>query len=178
MNPQTLNDIFFAIVDRKQEQIMLVREANQWTPISSQDFYRNVAGMVRALDHWGVNKGDRIAILSENRPEWAVADFASFLLGAVVVPLYPTLTAEQSAYILRDSGAKIAVVSTQTQLEKIVSIKNQSGFERVVVMDPVETAQATLMQRLMHQGPAGRDSELEARARKVTADDLASIIYT
>jgi len=178
MRPQTLNDIFFAIVERKQERVMLAREASRWVPISSQEFYRNVAGMARTLDHWGLCKGDRLAILSENRPEWAVADFACFLLGAVVVPIYSTLTPQQTAYILRDSGAKIAVVSTERQLEKILSIKDLTAVERVVVMDPVETTHAVQMQRLMHQGPAGRDPELDARARKITADDLASIIYT
>jgi long-chain acyl-CoA synthetase len=60
---------------------MLVREASQWVPISSQEFYRNAAGTARALSKWGLAKGDRLAILSENRPEWAVADFASLMLG-------------------------------------------------------------------------------------------------
>ena len=74
MQPHTLNDIFFAIVDRRQERVMLAREADRWLPISSQEFYRNVAGVARAI-RWGVDKGDRVAILSENRPEWAGRGF-------------------------------------------------------------------------------------------------------
>lgn len=178
MTPQTINDIFFAIVQRRQERLLLVREASRWTPISTQDFYRNVAGIARAFRRWGLNQRDRLAILSENRPEWAIADFASLLLGAVVVPIYSTLTAAQTAYILRDSGAKIVVVSTQQQLEKVLSIKDQTAVERVVVMDVMNNAHAEPMQRLMGEGPSDRDPELEARARAVTADDLASIIYT
>jgi len=178
MTPQTLNDIFFAIVERKHERVMLVREASQWAPISSQEFYRNVAGMARALRRWGLNKGDRLAILSENRPEWTITDFASLLLGVVVVPIYSTLTAPQTAYILGDSGAKVVVVSTQQQLEKVLSIKDQTAVERVVVMDSMDTAHAVPMKRLMHEGPSERDPELEARARAISADDLASIIYT
>ena len=178
MTPHTLNDIFFAIAARGQQRVMLVRDGSQWSPISAQEFYRNVAGMARALRRWGLNKGDRLAILSENRPEWTIADFASLLLGAVVVPIYSTLTAPQTAYILTDSGAKVVFVSTQAQLDKVLSIKHQTAIERVVVMDQVITAHADPMQRLMHEGPSDRDPELEARARTISADDLASIIYT
>jgi long-chain acyl-CoA synthetase len=178
MTPATLNDIFFAIAEREQERLMLVREESRWIPISTHEFYRNVAGMARALRRWGLNKGDRLAILSENRPEWTIADFASLLLGMVVVPIYSTLTAPQTAYILTDSGAKAVVVSTPQQLEKVLSVKDQTAVERVVVMDAVNTAHAQPMQRLMREGPSDRDPELEARARAISPDDLASIIYT
>ncbi|HXJ90310.1 MAG TPA: long-chain fatty acid--CoA ligase [Candidatus Binatia bacterium] len=178
MTPGTLNDIFFAIVERGQERVMLVREESRWIPISTQEFYRSVAGMARALRRWGLNKGDRLAILSENRPEWAIADFASLLLGVVVVPIYSTLTAPQTAYILTDSGAKVVVASTPQQLDKVLSIKDQTAVDRVVVMDPVSSAHAEPMQRLMREGPSDRDPELESRARAISADDLASIIYT
>ena len=147
-------------------------------PLSSQQFYRDVASMARTLSKWGLLKGDRLAILSENRFEWAVTDFASLLLGLVVVPIYATLTAQQTAYILCDSGARVVVVSTEKQLEKVLSIKDQTAVEKVVVMDSVETANAVQMQRLLDKGPAGRDMELEARARTIAPDDLASIIYT
>ena len=166
MKPQTLNDIFFAIVERKPGPVMLVREASEWVPVGAHQFYRDVASMARALNHWGVLKGDRLAILSENRLEWAVADFASLLLGIVVVPIYSTLMAEQTAYILRDSGARVLVVSTEMQLKKVLSIKNQTAVEKMVVMDDFETSDAVRMNRLMHKGPAGRDTELEACARK------------
>jgi len=178
MKPQTLNDIFSAIVERAHDRVMLAREASGWVPISSQQLYRQVAGVARALEQWGVSKGDRVAILSENRPEWAVVDFASLQLGAVVVPIYATLTAQQTAYILCDSGAKVVVVSSEQQLRKVLSIKNQTALERVVVMDPVETPDAVRMRQVMEEGPAEHDPELDARARSVAADDLASIIYT
>ena len=178
MKPQTLNDIFFAIVERKHDRVMLVREGLKWAPVSSQEFYGNVAGVARALTQWGLTKGDRLAILSENRFEWAVTDFASLLLGIVVVPIYSTLTAQQTAYILCDSGARAVFVSTEEQLKKVLSIKDQTAVERVVVMDPVEYPDAVAMQPLMRKGPAGRDLDLETRARAITPDDLASIIYT
>jgi long-chain acyl-CoA synthetase len=175
---QTLNDIFFAIVERDQNRVVMHRQAIEWVPISAQEFYRDVAGVARALREWGVSRGDRVAILSENRPEWAIADFASLLLGAVVVPIYTTLTGEQTAYLLRDSGACVIFVSTEKHLQKVLLIQDQTTVEKVVVMDAVETAHAQHIQHLMHAGPQQRDPQLDAGARAVGPDDLATIIYT
>ena len=178
MTPLTVNDIFFAIVERRQERIMLVREGSRWTAIATREFHRNVSGMVRGLKRWGLEKGDRLAILSENRPEWTIADFAALLLGLVVVPIYTTLTAQQTAYILSDSGAKVVVVSTAQQLEKVLSIKDQTVLERVLIMDGLNTPQAEPLQRLMCEGSFHRDTEVDFRAHAISADDLASIVYT
>ncbi len=175
---RTLNDIFFAVVERHHSRVMMHRQAIDWIPVSSQEVYRWSAGVARALQGWGIAQGDRVAILSENRPEWTIADFACLLAGAVVVPVYATLTGEQTAYILRDSGARIIFVSTAQQLQKVLAIQNQTQAERVVVMDPVETTRAAHMYRLMHDGPAERDPRFDARAQSVRPDDLATIIYT
>jgi len=134
--------------------------------------------MAGALRQWGVNKGDRVAILSENRPEWTIADFACLQVGAVVVPIYSTVTAQQVAYVLSDSGAKAVVVSTDQQLQKVLSIKNQTAVEQVVIMDQVETSEAVNMRQLMRGTSKPRASDLPAQMAAVTADDLASIIYT
>ena len=178
MSVKTLNDIFYAIVERNRERVMMHRQAIQWVPISSRELYRDVGGVVRGLSAWGLGKGDRIAILSENRPEWVIADFACQMIGAVSVPIYSTLTGEQTAFILRDSGARTIFVSSEPQLRKVQAIQGEVGIERVVVMDAVETAHAAHMERMMHAGPVSRDAELDACARRVTADDLATIIYT
>jgi long-chain acyl-CoA synthetase len=178
MTLQTVNDVFFSIVDSNRPRVMLRREAIDWVAISSQEFYRNVVGVARALTEWGIRKGDRVAILSENRPEWSIADFACLMLGVVVVPIYTTLTYQQSAYLLNDSGARAIFVSTEKQLQKILAVQSQTSVERVVVMDAVETAHAFPMQRLMLAGPADRDPRLDDAARAITPDDLATIIYT
>jgi long-chain acyl-CoA synthetase len=178
MSIATLNDIFYAIVDRDHPRIMMHRQAIQWVPISSPEFYRNVAGVARALADWGIAKGDRVAILSENRPEWTTADFACQLMGAVSVPIYSTLTAEQTGFILQDAGCRAVFLSSEQQLRKVQSICAQTPLEKIAVMDPVETAHAFSMAHLMHQGPQGRDPGLDARARTIAAGDLATIIYT
>jgi len=110
---ETLIDVFYSAVERNQDRVMLYKQTVRWVPISSRELYRDVIGTARSLAKWGIGKGDRVAILSENRPEWAVVDFASLLLGAVDVPIYPTLTGEQTVAILQDSGARIAFVLHQ-----------------------------------------------------------------
>src|SRR3954471_300036 len=122
MSIQTLNNIFFAIAGRDQPQCMLRKADTEWVPISAREFSEKTLGLVEALRLWGISRGDRVAILSENRHEWMVADFACMLLGAVVVPIYTTLTPEQTAYILSDSGARAIFISSQKHLDKILSI--------------------------------------------------------
>src|SRR5580692_2434923 len=178
MSLQTLNEIFFAVVERDDRVVVMHRRAIQWISISSSELYQSVAGVARTLREWGISNGDRVAILSENRPEWTIADFASLLIGAVVVPVYTTLTDEQTAYILQDSGARVVFVSTDKQLLRVRAIQDQTAVERVVVMDGVETAHASHMQRLMQDGPKERDAQLDSAARAIRPDDLATIIYT
>ena len=178
MSLQTLNEIFFAVVERNDRVVVMHRRAIQWISISSSEFYQSVVGVARALQEWGIRKGDRVAILSENRPEWTIADFACLLLGAVVVPVYTTLTGEQTAYILQDSGARIVFVSSEKQLLKVRNIQDQTVLERIVVMDAAETAHAVQMQRLMHDGPKERDAQFDSSSRTIAPDDLATIIYT
>src|SRR4051794_18983401 len=115
---RTINDLFFRIVERNHARAMLFKQASKWVPIGSREVYRNVVGVTKWLADNGIRKGDRVAILSENRPEWPTAEFATVLLGGVVVPIYATLTGDQTAYMLRDSGARIAFVSTVEQFKK------------------------------------------------------------
>jgi len=178
MSLQTLNDILSAICKKRRDRVMLQRGALGWVPISSTEIYRSVVGLARALESWGVSKGDRVAILSENRPEWAITDFAALAMGAVTVPIYPTQTADQTSFILNDSGARVIAVSTKNQLEKVLTIQRHTPVERILVMDAVETAHAAHMQGLMLQGPINFDPEFDALSQAITPDDLATIIYT
>jgi long-chain acyl-CoA synthetase len=183
MSLTTLNDIFFAAAERNLDRMMLSRESGKWLPISCSDFRRNVAGTVQLLREWGICKGDRVAILSENRPEWSTADFAILLLGAVTVPVYSTLTPEQTAYTLRDSGASVVFVSTEHQLRKIQTILPQTQVQRIVVMDQVQIPSDLAVPcahtgQFMTHGPNTLDPQTESIARSIQPDDLATIIYT
>jgi long-chain acyl-CoA synthetase len=175
---RTINDVFFAVVDRQLPRVMTYREGSNWVSISSQDFYRRVVATARALQIWGVKKGDRVAILSENRPEWATADFAALAIGAVVVPIYATLTADQIGFLLRDSGTKVLFLSSRTQLQKFETVRAETAVERVVMMDGVEPSVADPMRAVMDDGPEGRDEAFDALAKSIQPDDLASLVYT
>lgn len=157
---------------------MLYRKDEHWLPISAQELYSRVASVAAALRKSGVVPGDRIAILSENRPEWAIIDFASLLLGAVTVPIYSTLTAEQTAYLLKDSGAKVIFVSSEEHLRKALAIAAQTLLGKIIVMDDVEMPGSVRMANFAEAKPENRDADMEARARAVRPDDLATIVYT
>ena len=182
LNLKTLNDILFVIAASNRERAILTQDAaGAWQPISGSQIYQRVRSVAEAFSNWGIQKGDRIAILGENRWEWAVADFAALALGAVDVPIYPTLTAEQIAILLADSGARIAVVSTRTQYEKVASTRAQTAIEHIVLMDEEGTADAVLFSSLIRDADArqtSRDTDFDRRAYDVRPEDLATLIYT
>jgi len=183
MSLATLNDIFFAATERNLDRAMLYRDAGKWLPISSSDFRSKVAATGGALQEWGIHKGDRVAILSENRPEWSIADFAILLLGAITVPVYATLTPEQTAYALRDSGSSVIFVSTEHQLRKVQTILSLTQIQKIVAMDHLQipsdlAASSILMDQFMTQGPLTLDPQTESFARSIQPDDVATIIYT
>ena len=183
MSLATLNDVFFAAAERNLDRAMLHRQQGKWLPISSSDFRRSVARTAHGLQEWGIHQGDRVAILSENRPEWSIADFGILLLGAVTVPVYATLTPEQTAYTLRDSGSTVVFVSSEQQLRKVQAILSATQVQKIVVMDHVEipgdlAASCVLMDQFMTQGPLTLDPKTESSARSIQPDDLATIIYT
>ena len=94
----------------------------------------------------GVGAGDRVAIISESRPEWVLCDLAVLTLGAVTVPIYPTLSAALTRYVLEDSGARLAIVSTRLQLEKVQDVRHVlPALEAVAVMDEAAAAKASVL---------------------------------
>jgi long-chain acyl-CoA synthetase len=186
MSLRTLNDIFFTAVEFNLDRMLLHKQNGAWQPISSSEFAHRVAATAQALQDYGIQKGDRIAILSENRPEWPIADMASLLLGAVTVPLYTTLTAEQTAFALNDSGCRLIFLSSEQQLNKLLPVLPQTKVERIIVMDqfaltgslaPI-AAKCVSMNEITKQGPQKLTPGLEAVARAIAPDDLATIVYT
>jgi len=186
MSIATLNDIFFAAVERNLKRVMLHRESGKWLPISSREFGERTARTAQALNSWRIRPGDRVAILSENRPEWPIADMGSLLLGAVTVPLYTTLTPDQYAFLLNDSGCRVIFVSSDQQLRKILRILPRTEIEKIVIMDAITLTgeladhadKCVSMSEIMMQGGSGLSPQLEARARAISAADPATIVYT
>jgi long-chain acyl-CoA synthetase len=178
METRTLADIFFASVGHNLERHLAFKRSSGWQNISSHQLYGYVVAMARALRQWGINKGDRVAILSENRPEWMIADFACMASGIIDVPIYTTLTAEQTLYVLQNSGARVACVSTEEQLRKVQSIQAQTKVEKIVVMDELAEINVIPMWSLLHGATTEPDAEFDARAHSVQPDDIATLIYT
>src|SRR4051812_39555154 len=117
---QTVNTVFEKMSSRGDDTVILVQSGGDWKPVTSKQMYGRVRALVEAFKSWGLQAGDRVALLSENRWEWAVSDFATLAMGAVDVPLYQTLTPEQMGFMLKNSGAKVIIVSTRDQYEKVV----------------------------------------------------------
>lgn len=180
MKLETLNDIFFNAVDRGNPRVMTSRrDDGSWVDISSRELREQVLRVAGALKARGIGKGARVAILSENRPEWQIADFACLLLGVVDVPIYTTLTSEQIARLLNDSGVQHIFVSSKEQLEKINTVRGQTAVQEVFLMDGVEGlgGNATLFSSLV-AGPVTDAEGLLAAGRAIQPSDLATIIYT
>lgn len=146
--------------------------------ISYAKLGESVDAFSKGLNALGVQKDDRVAILSENRPEWAITDFGSLKAGAVTVPMFSTLTAAQVRYILNDSGAKIICVSTETQLKKVLSIRdNVPTLEHIIPYDAIEDEIPEGVIQFEH---ICEDAEVavSGESAEVSEDDIATIIYT
>ncbi len=178
----TVNDLFRVVAAAGNSRAILWQdEFGQWQPISSDQIYQRVRMLSEAFLGWGAQKGDCIALISENRWEWAVADFATLAIGAVNVPIYPTLTGEQIAVLVQDAGCRIAVVSTRQQFDKLNAVRDQTPLERILIMDSAAPEGAIACSEVL----AGADSlgsernpVFDALVRSVEPKDLATLIYT
>ncbi len=157
------------IVDRLNQRpdgVVLSAWSSQdeaWADLSVGDFHRAVTGIAKGLIAQGVQPGDRIALRSRTRQEWTLVDYAIWWAGAVTVPLYETSSPEHVAWVVKDSGATLAVTESGEEL----------GI-RTWTMDRSDTD----LEALTASGVEIEDDELEARRAAVRATDLATIIYT
>jgi len=178
METRTLVDVFFASVGHDVQRHVMFKRGSDWQIISSRQLYGYVAKLARTLKEWGIQKGDRVAILSENRPEWMIADFACVSSGIIDVPIYATLTAEQTLYLLQNSRARVVFVSTLEQLRKVQSIQPKTSVEKIVVMDDVAEVNVVPMWRLINGASTEADHGFDELAHQIKPEDLATLIYT
>src|SRR5882724_3916461 len=125
--PQTLNQLFFSAVDRFSTKRAAFRHkaAGAWHDLTHQHFAQRVRHTAMGLWELGIRPGDRVAILSGNRPEWAIADFGCLTARCPDVAIYPTLPARQVAYILRDCGAVAVFVADPEQYAKVAECRGE-----------------------------------------------------
>ncbi|MES2124755.1 MAG: long-chain fatty acid--CoA ligase [Gemmatimonadota bacterium] len=184
MNPATLNELFFGAIDRAGEHpvILRVKRDGHWIPLSPATVLQRVHHLHCGLRELGLQRGDRMAILSENRPEWAIADYACLTARLADVPVYPTLPAHQAGYILQNSGARGAFVSTREQLAKVLECRASTpALEHLVLFDDGEVPDGVIGLRELEALGAAAASKYpawRAEALEVVPDDLATLIYT
>lgn len=147
--------------------------------LSTDEFASRTAALAEGLAGLGVGRGDRVLLLSENRPEWHMVDLAVLALGATDVPVYTTLTPQQIAYQAHDSGAVVAVGETADYIERFQLIRSECPGLRHLVQIEGQTAEGALaLDDLLSTASAGAVDRFWERASEVKADDLASIVYT
>ena len=192
---KTLAALPFYFVGRHPKPALVRRcRGDAVEELSTQEFFDRIRDLGLGLGALGVEPGDRVAILSDSRPEWVVADLAALTAGAVTAPIYPTLPEAQVRYILADSGARVVVVADETQAAKVRAVWDElPELSAMVIMDPaadaageengsgheeLSLAEATDRghRRLMSEDGLGR--KYKERATAIAPDQLATIIYT
>ena len=181
--PGTLNELFFSALEFDKPNALQFKKGGSYAAISHREIERRVRHSALGLASIGVTPGDRVAILSENRPEWAIADYACLNSGVTDVPIYPTLPADQIAFILNDSGAVAIFVSNAEQAAKIKDIRSSvASLIHVVSFEEVGPSADMTLAALEHRGAAAESpqslAEYERVADNVSPDDLATLIYT
>jgi long-chain acyl-CoA synthetase len=184
----TLAELFLEIAARDQPECLLEKRRGRYRAVSAAELANRVRRLHEALRKLGIAAGDRVALVAENSVDWPVVDFATLSLGAVLTPVYPTLTAEQSAFIIDDSGSRIAFVQGRARLRELRRLRaTMPSVEHFVLLpDPADEPDSpdaealdvpdltTLLAGATEPDPAA----FETRARSVSPDDLATLIYT
>ena len=184
----TLADLPFHVLGRHPKAMLVGRVRDgRIEGESTRDWFDRFRDLALGLQSLGVARGDRVVIMSESRPEWLIADLAILTLGAVTVPVYSTLAPAQAAYIVKDAGARLALVSTAEQLEKLQQVRHDlpelqaiATFDRVAHASPsvltLDDIVARGHARMMAEWGIAR--EFRDQARTIRPQDLATIIYT
>jgi long-chain acyl-CoA synthetase len=184
----TISEMFDCITTKyahEQRPLLMHKVEKEYRGISFAEYRRNVELFALGLASIGIRKNDKVAIIAENRPEWVIADMAIVSLGAVNVPIYPTLTPKQIEYIFNDAEVKVAIVSNMFQLNKVLKISDDvRTLERIVLMTekgPVEEREVLGFSKVYALGADFERGNLyyfrECLARPKPSD-LLTIIYT
>lgn len=181
----TINALFFDAVERfDQTDALNTKVRGAWEPMSHRTIMERVRRTALGLADMGIVAQERVAILSENRPEWLIADYACICSAITDVPIYPTLPAEQLPYLLNDSGARAIFVSTADQAKKVASIRHDvPGLQWIIGFaatkaDGCDFTLAEIEAKGAALDNAERATTFKRDALAVTPDQLVTLIYT
>ena len=183
MDPITINQMVQNTIQQHGSQTALSHKVDkEYQDISYATLGERIKHFCLGLTGLGLQKGDRVALLSENRPEWAITDLAILAGGGVTVPMFSTLTSAQVEYIVRDSEAKILCVSSERQLQKIKDWDENvpTNLQHIVIFDELQDDSVRTFDQVCGLGQQVEDGDpvYQQASEAVTLDDLASIIYT
>jgi len=149
----------------------------KWVGISTNEYIEKINAVSRGLLNIGIKEGDKIALISNNRSEWNICDIAIQQIGAVGVPVYPTISEADYEYIFNDAKIKICIVSDKDLFGKVSNIKLKvSSLEDIYTFDEVGGAKNWLE---LHEKPSDEfDAEIDTRKNKIKGEDLVTLIYT
>jgi long-chain acyl-CoA synthetase len=157
---------------------VMYKDEGEWVTRSFDEVAETVRNLSLGLIGLGIEKGDKVSILANTRPEWTYFDFAALTAGAVVAPIYQTNSAEECRYVLVDSDAKVVVVEDEEQMEKIRAVRDECPQLEQVIRMTGQSDDAISMQDLAARGAELDESDWEQRWRSVTPDDVCTFIYT
>jgi long-chain acyl-CoA synthetase len=180
---ETLAQLFINTVKtHPKDDLMLYKKEDAYVPISTQDFEKKVKFLSLGLRELGLNPGDKLIILSENRPEWVITDLAAQCVGAATVPIYTSLVPEQIRYIVDNSDAKFVVYSCSELRHKVEAVKNQlPKVARYITFEPESSSGEITFDEVIEKGEKTYGDSpglFDEMASTVSPDDVASIIYT
>ena len=183
MSIQTLAELFLVAAGFDKPECLLQKVDGAWRPISTAELVSRVQRLARALQGLGVVRGDRVALMAENGPHWPTVDFASLCMGAVTVPVYPTLLPEGAAYIVNDCGAKVLFVQGEERMRALLALRAEMPtLEHVVRVDARPGASlpdgVMTLDALLEKVAGADRATFEAEAKLAKPDDLATFIYT
>ena len=171
-------DILYRLqTDFKKSELLNAKHPKGWQALSTSDFFNRAHWLAAALIDAGFQKGDRVALMAGNMPEWNIADYGCQLAGLPTVPIYPTLSNTDLIYILNHSAAKLIFISDRAVLKKILAVKSQTPIEHIISFTPLDNTIALehFAQKDMY---LKHEAALQQRISEITAEDLLSILYT
>ena len=176
---KTIADLLPAAVEKYGSgSAVMYRDESGWVEKSFAEVGEEVRRLALGLIDLGVEKGDRVSILSNTRPEWTYYDFAALTAGAIVVPIYQTNSPEECQYVLDHSDARVAIVEDEGQLEKIRQVRDRCPKLEHVIRMTGSSDDAISTEELRARGAGRPTSEWEERWRSVTPEDICTFIYT
>ncbi|HET9676384.1 MAG TPA: long-chain fatty acid--CoA ligase [Solirubrobacterales bacterium] len=154
------------------------KEGDQWVDRTFSEVREIVRPLAFGLVTLGIEKGDRVSILGNTRPEWTYFDFAALSIGAVVVPIYQTNSPEECRYVLENSDSKVVIVEDAEQLEKVRQVRDKLPQLEHVVLMTGSAEDAISMEDLAAKGMGGDDATWKTLYEAVTPQDICTFIYT